>query len=314
MGIPLDEVGLLRLFLETLFYGVFLTLYLLTLFILVMKTGIQRQLLIPVATLLLCIATIHLVIGFVRALEAFVLNTISAYAYYDNLASPLWLAQTALYVLQTTLADGVIVWRCYVLNHRSLLISILGFIALLTNGAVGCYVVWSLSQTPLGTSLSSPANDCITTFYISTMAISVTCTSAIVWRIYLVRHFTPDNLLFIPVVIVIVESGALYTTSILALLIAFSTGSNAQYIMLDVVIPIVGIAFCLVILQVHFQVGGNLPTRQPAEPRGVVAGLFLGQLARDVGSIDHTVLTTVHITEEIETETEIVSAWDNWQK
>jgi hypothetical protein len=33
-----------------------------------------------------------------------------------------------------------------------------------------------------------------------------------------------------------------------------------------------------------------------------------------VGSIDHTVLTTVHITEEIETETEMVSAWDNWQK
>jgi hypothetical protein len=62
---------------------------------------------------------------------------------------------------------------------------------------------------------------------------------AIVWRIYLVRHFTPDNLLFIPVVIVIVESGALYTTSVLALLIAFLTGSNAQYLMLDVIIPIV---------------------------------------------------------------------------
>jgi hypothetical protein len=36
-------------------------------------------------------------------------NTISADAYYDNLTSPLWLAQTALYILQTTLADGVIV-------------------------------------------------------------------------------------------------------------------------------------------------------------------------------------------------------------
>jgi hypothetical protein len=37
--------------------GVFLTLYWLTLFVLLKKSGIQRQLLIPVATLLLCIAT-----------------------------------------------------------------------------------------------------------------------------------------------------------------------------------------------------------------------------------------------------------------
>jgi hypothetical protein len=63
---------------------------------------------------------------------------------------------------------------------------------------------------------------------------------AIVWRIYLVRHFTPDNLpALIPVVIVIVESGALYTMSVLAFLIAFLTESNVRYIMLDVIIPIV---------------------------------------------------------------------------
>lgn len=94
------------------------------------KTGFQRQLLIPVATLLLCVATAvsviikplgriaqhggllqHLIIDFVRALEAFVfkVNTIGADAYYSNLASPLDLASKALYITQTTLADGVVV-------------------------------------------------------------------------------------------------------------------------------------------------------------------------------------------------------------
>lgn len=75
MGITLPEALLLAFFLETLFYGalptsgrrhniqflsyagVFLTLYWLTLVILLKKCGIQRVLFIPVATLLLCIAT-----------------------------------------------------------------------------------------------------------------------------------------------------------------------------------------------------------------------------------------------------------------
>jgi len=73
MGITMGEAALLALFLETFFYGalptgrdytniesqigVFLTLYWLTLFILFKGTVIQRQFLIPVATLLLCIAT-----------------------------------------------------------------------------------------------------------------------------------------------------------------------------------------------------------------------------------------------------------------
>ncbi|KAG1769858.1 hypothetical protein EDD22DRAFT_868233 [Suillus occidentalis] len=91
MGIPLDKASLLALFLETLFYGVFFTLYCLTMFILLKKSGMNQRLLIPVATVLLCIATAHLIVDFVRILEAFVfkVDMISADAYYSNLAAPL---------------------------------------------------------------------------------------------------------------------------------------------------------------------------------------------------------------------------------
>lgn len=111
MGIPLDKAALVALFLQILFYGVFFTLYWLTLFILLKKTGIQRQLLIPVGTMLLLIATAHLIVDFVRALEAFVfkVNTLGADAYYSNLGSPLALTSLALYVTQTAIADGVVV-------------------------------------------------------------------------------------------------------------------------------------------------------------------------------------------------------------
>ncbi|OAX37293.1 hypothetical protein K503DRAFT_693595 [Rhizopogon vinicolor AM-OR11-026] len=264
MGVALDVASLLGLFLETLFYGVFLTLYWLMLFILLKKSGIQRQLIIPVATLLLCIATAHLIIDFVRALEAFVFDVhkISAAAYYSNLASPLELAKTALFITQPALADGILIWRCYVLNNKSLLVSISGCIVLLTNTAIGCYIVWSLTQAGSGSTVYTTAPEYITTFYMLTILIS-NMTTLIAWRIYRTRR--PDGLAvaFLPVFIVIVESGALYSTSVIALLATFLARSNGKYPAMDIATPIVGIVFCLIILQVHFHVGGNPPTELP---------------------------------------------------
>ncbi|KAG1729670.1 uncharacterized protein EDB91DRAFT_1059859 [Suillus paluster] len=272
MGITLDEASLLALFLEALFYGVFLTMYWLTLFILLKKSGVQRDLLIPVATLLLCIATAHLIIDLVRALDAFVFSVraISADAYYSNLASPLELAKTALYTTQPIVADGVLIWRCYVLNNSSLLVAIPGCIVLLTNGAIGYYVVWSLSRAGVGSTVYTTAPGLITTFYILTILISVVCTTLIAWRIYRARRSTPDGLVALsPVFIVIVESGALYATSVLALLLAFVTGSNGQYPAMDIAPPIVGIVFCLIILQVHLHIGATpRPTKSIASCEG----------------------------------------------
>ncbi|KAG0703634.1 hypothetical protein DFH29DRAFT_803125 [Suillus ampliporus] len=293
MGISLDKAVFVALFLETLFYGVFLALYWLTLFILLNKTG-QRQLLIPVATLLLFIATAHLIVDFVRSLETFVfkVDTIYANPYYYNLASPLGLASMALYTTQTILADGVVVWRCYVLHNRSLLVAIPGCIVLLAYGATGYYVVWSVSR--LYNTYAS-----IATFCTLTMLLSVACTILIAWRIYRTRRFMPKGLgTLLPVFIVVVESGALYATSILALLLTILTESNGQYIMRAIVTPIVGITFCLIILQVHFHVGGSPPTEQSAEPRDIIASLFRGRGVRDVSFTME--LSTMHITEETE--------------
>ncbi|KAH7904780.1 hypothetical protein BJ138DRAFT_1165963 [Hygrophoropsis aurantiaca] len=61
----------------------------------------------------------------------------------------------------------------------------------------------------------------------------------------------------LPVVIVTVESGALYACGVLALMIAYVSGSNGQYPASDGVTPLVGIVFSLIILQIHFHVGSN---------------------------------------------------------
>lgn len=298
MAIPMDMAALLGLFLDTLLYGVFFTLYCFTLFILLKKTGIKRQLLLPVASLLLCIATAHLIIDFVRALDAFIfkVDTIGASDYYANFASPLFVASTALCITQTILADAIVVWRCYMLNDRSLLVAIPGCIILLASIATGYYGIGSLSRAHPLSNISLADYGCIATFDTLTMVLSVTSTSLNAWRIYRTRYFVPEGFaVFLPVFVVIIESGAIYSMSILVLLLTFFIGSNAQYTMLDIITPIVGITFCLIILQVHFDVGGNSPAEKFTEARGTLTSLFRGRDVREGFSMEPM---TVHITEE----------------
>ncbi|KAG1845962.1 hypothetical protein C8R48DRAFT_757221 [Suillus tomentosus] len=298
MAIPMDMAALLGLFLDTLLYGVFFTLYCFTLFILLKKTGIKRQLLLPVATLLLCIATAHLIIDFVRALDAFIfkVDTIGASDYYANFASPLFVASTALCITQTILADAIVVWRCFMLNDRSLLVAVPGCIILLASIATGFYGIGSLSQAHPLSNISLADYGCIATFDTLTMVLSVTSTSLNAWRIYRTRYFVPEGFAaFLPVFVVIIESGAFYSMSILVLLLTFFIGSNAQYTMLDIITPIVGITFCLIILQVHFDVGGNSPAEKLTEARGTLTSLFRGRDVREGFSMEPM---TVQITEE----------------
>jgi hypothetical protein len=65
-------------------------------------------------------------------------------------------------------------------------------------------------------------------------------TAFLVWRIYRTRSLGPDCLATVlPLFIVLVESGALYATSVIALLVAFLTGSNGQFPAMDIATPIV---------------------------------------------------------------------------
>ncbi|KAJ8594059.1 hypothetical protein M405DRAFT_919678 [Rhizopogon salebrosus TDB-379] len=99
-----------------------------------------------------------------QATPSFVLimRTIGADVYYSSIASPLELGKAALYITQPILADGVVIWRCYVLNNRSLLVGIPGCIMLLTNAAMGYYVVRSLSQAGSGSTVYTTAAGYIT--------------------------------------------------------------------------------------------------------------------------------------------------------
>lgn len=105
--------------------------------------------------------------------------------------------------------------------------------------------------------------------------------AAIVAKIWITRRSAASaSVSLFPVIAVIVESGAIYTSSVLGLLVAFLCGSNGQYAALDIMTPLVvsidlqlhrmgphilqGVVYCLIVLQIHFHLRISQASRRGA--------------------------------------------------
>ncbi|KAF9441585.1 hypothetical protein P691DRAFT_779751 [Macrolepiota fuliginosa MF-IS2] len=120
-----------------------------------------------------------------------------------------------------------------------------------------------MSTAVPGEDIFQTGTEWITVFFVLTMGLNLCCTGAIVAKIQWTKHrsATSSRTLF-PVVAVIIESGAIYTTSVLGLLIAYLNNSNGQYAALDLVTPLVGVVYCLIVLQIRFQLKlSRIPSR-----------------------------------------------------
>ena len=80
-----------------------------------------------------------------------------------------------------------------------------------------------------------------------------------------------------PIVIVLIESGALYASSCIALLVAYLLGSNAQYPIVDGAFPIISIAFNLIIVRIALGIAHGGPSITSTQhPTGVTSNGGVG--------------------------------------
>ncbi|TFY73300.1 hypothetical protein EWM64_g10711, partial [Hericium alpestre] len=54
----------------------------------------------------------------------------------------------------------------------------------------------------------------------------------------------------LPVLMIVVDAGVLYSAALLSALLCFVNHSNGQYVVLDMVMPVISIAFYMVIIRV----------------------------------------------------------------
>ncbi|EKM79736.1 hypothetical protein AGABI1DRAFT_106122 [Agaricus bisporus var. burnettii JB137-S8] len=258
VDISLDLSKLAALLLESVVYGMFLVFYFILLYIAFWSQKSKdllprRRYIIPIATLMLLVATAHLVIDFLRDVVALIPTEEGLVndRFFKKLSHPYAILNWVLYGIQTLLGDAVLVWRCYVVCDKKWWILIPGGLILAVDIAVLGVVSHYLTFT-VGSAFIHFTKPWMTSWITLTSFLQILYSGAIVYQIG--RKFNGSKH-STAVIRAFVESSALYTLFALALLITFERASDADWVFIDMITPLVGVSFCLIIIQLHFQFG-----------------------------------------------------------
>ncbi|KAJ7350733.1 hypothetical protein DFH08DRAFT_923685 [Mycena albidolilacea] len=259
--ISADKAGLLSTVLEALLYGFSVLMFIATLWILVRGrpwSQVNHRMFV-VACLLFALSTIHLGVDINRLISGFIrfrdITPGGPPAWFANPSDPSFVFKNAVYSFQTALGDGVVIYRCYIVWNTIWVIIfpiILWFgVAVTATGSV--YTCTRPSTDP--TSIyAQQLGKWIKAFYSTTLACNLTATALLAYRLWTinrnVRRTRVGRGVTIPILLVVVDAGALYSMTLLSALICFALGSNGQYVVLDIVTPIISIAFYMVILRI----------------------------------------------------------------
>jgi len=263
-GIPLTEAVLLSSALESILYGASVCMFGVTLRVLLTKhlvTG-TNHLVITAACALFLFSTMHVSIDIARLIIAFVrIGNASPEGigpWLGNVSEKTYVLKSAIYVLQTLTGDAVIIYRCYKV-YRS-------FWVVLGPCLLWCSIVATATGTlrtfaTTGTNVFAHTNMIwISSFWATTLATNLTSTILLAYRIWKIDRSVAESRTsssLIVVLRVVLDAGALYSVTLLSALIPFICKSDGQYVVLDMITPIISIAFYMVLIRVGLSRAAN---------------------------------------------------------
>ncbi|KAF7288863.1 hypothetical protein HMN09_01368800 [Mycena chlorophos] len=221
----------------------------------------HNRVMFGVSVVLFVIATMHLAMNLYRLIRGFIIFRdapggpaayLGVLEYWDHIF------KDTLYATQSIFGDAAAVYRCWILWNSNWRIVVLPFLLLLGSTVSG-YMVCGLYTTvdPTATVFNPRLANWITTFYSIAVAQNIMTTSLMAYRLWSVDarsaayrvHRSP----FIHVLRILVESAALYLFVEILLLSLYSVNLNAQYILLEIVTPIVGITFNVITIRINLR-------------------------------------------------------------
>ncbi|KIP06300.1 hypothetical protein PHLGIDRAFT_91050 [Phlebiopsis gigantea 11061_1 CR5-6] len=253
--VPLDITFLVSIWLEALVYGFFLCLFCASVYInltLRRTQDVHSRVMFGISILLFVIATIHVAMNCYRMIEAYVIRRDEPggpAAYIGRLAPWDHVFKDTLYATQEILGDAVAIYRTWVVWGRDWRPVALPC-ALLVVSLVSGYSVCGLYPTEnANASVFDPRLlHWITTFYAISVVQSGLTTGLMAFRIWQTdkrssgyRTNREGNLM--PIFRILIESASIQFMAEIILLSLYSANYNAQYLLLELVTPLVGITF-----------------------------------------------------------------------
>ncbi|KZO89950.1 hypothetical protein CALVIDRAFT_569503 [Calocera viscosa TUFC12733] len=257
-SLPLDIATLAGLFSGSILYGIFVVLFILCLHTLLYRRNTLRAnyvLITGVVTMFL-LNTVVLALSFSRCLDAFIImrdDEGGPVAYLQNLASWKEVARTAITLCYAVLADVILIYRCWVVWGRRLIIIAIPLVILAAGICMDILMVVTIASLSSGAGIFFNALQGRITAALSIILLqNIIVTSLIVYRIWRVSKSTVGAAVgdLWPIISIIVESGAVFVATIFIFLMTYVTSSNSQYVLLESINPMIGITFSLLTIRV----------------------------------------------------------------
>lgn len=270
--IPLDKAYLTAIWLETLLYGINATLCWICGYVLLKKKNKTPWIMLSVVIFQWSISTIHVSLGFTRLIYAFIYyrdKPGGPEGYLTNISIPGNVAKVFLHTLNSAVGDSVVVWRCYLVWGRSWKIVTLSLILLCG------FIVAGIGQTyhfARGQDLHSAFVRTLTIWnglvFSFSLATNITATSLIalrVWHVFRMISGVTRSLGTAQVLVLVIESGMIYSAALIIEICCYFSGSNSFYIVYDPVAQLTSIVPTMILLLVAFkQTSSDIKSRATA--------------------------------------------------
>jgi len=255
MGISVEKVALISIFMESTFYGLFLSLFAIASVILYRgrkELKLNTTMMIVLCTML-CLATLHIGNDLQRLLNAFTTPGRDAGAYLRVVNDPSYIIHIAAYCVQTVLADCFLTYRLYLVWGRNLWIAA-PFALCNIGNAVLAVIGPHAAAISNSLTLIFKLKKIILVFFALTLVGNSLATLMIAGKIWWISRQTSSlgrtagRSLATPLELII-ESGALYSLWLILQIGLYASGSFAYDLAIDSMMSIIGIAFSLIIVR-----------------------------------------------------------------
>jgi len=254
--ISLARAYLSAIWLETLFYGMNFVLFGACLFILTVgrRTPHINKTLVAIAVVMFCFSTAHVSLGFYRLIEGFIVlanEPGGPGAFFSNVSIPANVAKVGIHTVNSIFGDSVVVWRCFLVWGRSWKMCFLPILLVVASAICGFAQTYYFA---VGTDLHSAFSPMLEVWNGALFGLSlitnIVVTSLIATRVWYMLRMSGGsrNFRYWRVLVIVIESGMIYSVALICEITLYFLNNNAFYIVYDPIGQLTGIVPTLILV------------------------------------------------------------------
>ncbi|KAF8588934.1 hypothetical protein K439DRAFT_1629199 [Ramaria rubella] len=267
-GVALDKCTLISIFVESVLWGLFVSLYMITIFLLLQKKSNFHKHIphLVLVTLLFVLCTLHVGLSFARVGNAFFNSPPHPVQYLENMTDTLFRFKYGVLFVEIFIGDLLIVSRSFMLWNKKFVVAIGP-----TLMAIGTLVAAGGALQSMSSAADAKSVQMwITASYTLALATKTACFLLVAFRVRQIHSLMTANInrhvIVYTALIVLVESGAASLLTAIILLPTFVSGDNAHNIVCDALSPITGITVTTIVAGMTINLSSSTSATTASRP------------------------------------------------